>query len=284
MFNRIIKANGRHRRLEGWPLVFTVLTVLAILTGTVIEFAPMFLVDQSMTPNPGVEPWTPLELAGRDLYVREGCNNCHSQMIRPFRDELERYGPFTTAAETAYETPFLWGSKRTGPDLARVGGKYPHLWHVRHMENPRSTSPNSIMPDYPWLLTRTLDLDVLPRRMRVARTIGLPYTDAQIENAVADARAQAETIAAEVVAQGGPERLADKEIVALVAFLQRLGTMGVQPPAPGAPSEGTLEAHEVEETIETMTGTQPGDRPGSDQEVDAEGNPVESTTPDPDQP
>ncbi len=257
MFNRFIKPNGRHRRLEGWPLVFTVLTTLAILVGTVIEFAPMFLADRSMTPAPGVEPWTPLELAGRDLYIREGCNNCHSQMVRPFRDEIERYGPFSTAAETAYETPFLWGSKRTGPDLARLGGKYPHLWHVRHMEDPRSTSPNSIMPRYPWLLTQRLDLDDLARRMRTVRAIGLPYADAQIERAVADARAQAAAIAAEVAEQGGPEHLGDREIV---AYLQRLGTMHA-PPAEGAPAERDLETHEGEEALGTMQGEQPGDAP-----------------------
>ena len=233
MFNRFIKPNGRHRRIEGWPLVFTVLTTLAILVGTIVEFAPLFLVDQGMAPNPGVEPWTPLEVAGRDLYIREGCNNCHSQMIRPFRQELERYGPFTTPAETAYETPFLWGSKRTGPDLARVGGKYPHLWHVRHMEDPRSTSPRSIMPPYPWLLTRTIDFDGLSGQMRALRTIGLPYSDGQVDNAAELARAQAETIAAEITEQGGPDRLADREITALVAYLQRLGTMGSTSTAQG---------------------------------------------------
>lgn len=232
---RFIRANGRHRLLEGWPLVFTVLTTLAILVGSVIELAPMFLVRGSVAPAPGVAPWTPLEVAGRDLYVREGCVNCHSQMIRPFRDEAERYGAYTTAAETAYDTPFLWGSKRTGPDLARVGGKYPHLWHVRHMEDPRSTSPRSIMPPYPWLLTQRADYAGLPARLRALRAVGLPYTDAQIENAAALAQAQADRIAAEVAAQGGPERLADKEIIALVAYLQRLGTMA-------APTDAAAEA------------------------------------------
>ena len=232
---RFIQANGRHRLLEGWPLVFTVLTTLAILVGTVVEFAPMFLVRGAVAPAPGVAPWTPLEVAGRDLYVREGCNNCHSQMVRPFRDEVERYGPYTTAAETAYEAPFLWGSKRTGPDLARVGGKYPHLWHVRHMENPRSTSPQSIMPPYPWLLTRRADYSGLPDHLRALRAVGLPYTDEEVANAAALAQAQADRIAADVAAQGGPDHLADKEITALIAFLQRLGTMG-GPPAAGTPA------------------------------------------------
>ena len=273
MFNRIIKANGRHRRLEGWPFVFTALTVLAILTGTVIEFAPLFLVDDSMTAPPGSTPWTPLEVAGRDLYIREGCNNCHSQMVRPFRHELERYGPSSTAAETAYESPFLWGSKRTGPDLARLGGKYPHLWHVRHMENPRSTSPGSIMPDYPWLLTSRIDYDYLPSVMGALRTVGLPYDDAEVENAPTLARTQAEQIAAEIATQGGPNNLADKEITALIAFLQRLGTFAEAPPA-----EKDLEQHEVDEIIETMTGTQPGDAPGEDSDS------TDVPTPDPDQP
>ncbi len=229
MFNRLIKANGRHRRLEGWPFIFTALTALAILTGTIIEFAPLFLVDDSMTAPEGATPWTPLEVAGRDLYIREGCNNCHSQMVRPFRHELERYGNFSTAAETAFESPHLWGSKRTGPDLARLGGKYPHLWHVRHMEDPRSTSPGSIMPDYPWMLTARMDYEYLPSVMSALRTVGLPYSDAEVENAPALARAQAEQIAAEIVEQGGPEGLANKEITALVAFLQRLGVQHSEP-------------------------------------------------------
>ncbi|MDX1420251.1 MAG: cytochrome-c oxidase, cbb3-type subunit II [Rubricoccaceae bacterium] len=262
MFNRFIKANGRHRTLEGWPFVFTALTALAILTGTVVEFAPLFLVDDSMTPPPEMAVWTPLEIAGRDLYIREGCNNCHSQMVRPFRQEIERYGDYSTAAETAYESPHLWGSKRTGPDLARVGGKYPHLWHVRHMEDPRSTSPGSIMPDYPWLLTRRMDHADLPARLRALRTVGLPYDDATIQNAAALAEAQAAEIAAEVVAQGGPDRLADKEITALVAYLQRLGTLTEPPPA-----EDDLEPHEIDETLETLTGTQPGEPPTTDEEI-----------------
>lgn len=222
MFNRFIKTNGRHRLVEGWPLVFTVLVLISILVGTVVEFAPIFLVRGQVDPTPGVEPWTPLELAGRDLYIREGCNNCHSQMVRPFRHELERYGPYSRAGETVYETPFLWGSKRTGPDLARVGEKYPHLWHVRHMEDPRSTSPNSIMPPYDWMLTNDLDLSNLPTKLGALQSLGIPYTDAQIAGAVADAQAQAAEIAAEVAEQGGPEGLENREIVAMVAYLQSL--------------------------------------------------------------
>ncbi len=213
-----------HRRLEGWPLVFTVLTVAAILVGTAVEFIPAFLVQGNIETIETVTPFTPLEVAGRDIYIKEGCVSCHSQMVRPFRHELERYGEFTKAGETTYEHPFLWGSKRTGPDLQRVGGKYPHLWHVRHMENPRSTSPRSIMPPYDWLLRRPMDIDNLPARLRALRRVGVPYTDAEIEQAVELAREQAAIIALEVEAQGGPAHLADKEITALVAFLQRLGT------------------------------------------------------------
>ena len=258
-----LNPNGRHRRLEGWPLVFTVLTTLAVLTGTVVEFAPMFLVQGQVAPLPTTTPWTPLELAGRDLYIREGCNNCHSQMVRPFQDEVERYGDYSVAGETVYETPFLWGSKRTGPDLARVGGKYPHLWHVRHMEDPRSTSPRSIMPPYAWLLTDRLDLDDLSTKLRTLRRLGIPYTEDEVANAATLARAQAAAVAAEIAAQGGPERLADREIVALVAYLQSLGRN-----AEPLPAEDDLEEHEVEEVIETMTGEQPGDLPGSDVEVE----------------
>jgi cbb3-type cytochrome c oxidase subunit II len=220
---KTVPTHGRHRRIEGWPLVFTVLTTAAILVGTVVEFAPIFLSRGATTPMATLTPFTPLELAGRDLYIREGCNNCHSQMVRPFQDEVQRYGPPGTAGETAYETPFLWGSKRTGPDLSRVGGKYPHLWHVRHMDDPESTSPRSIMPPYPWLLTRRLDIDDLPRRVRAHQTLGVPYADADVDGAVEAARAQAATIAQDVASQGGPADIADREIVAMVAYLQRLG-------------------------------------------------------------
>lgn len=239
---RFLRANGAHRRLEGWPLVFTVLTTLAILVGTVVEFAPIFLVGGAVEPMETLEPYTPLELAGRDIYIAEGCNNCHSQQVRPFQDEVMRYGPYSTAEEGAYETPHLWGSKRTGPDLARLGGKYPDLWHVRHMEQPRSTSPRSIMPPYPHLLTTRIDLSDLPGKMRGLRRLGIPYTDEEIANAVALAQAQSDAIAASVLEQGGPDRLSDKEITALVAYLQRLGVDRA-----GMPAEDDLERHERRE-------------------------------------
>ena len=227
---RFLRTNGLHRRLEGWPLVFTILTVLAVLVGTVVEFVPVFLVGGGVEPIATVRPFTPLEVMGRDLYIREGCVGCHSQAVRPFRHELERYGPYTRAGETAYEHPFLWGSKRTGPDLQRVGGKYPHLWHVRHMEDPRSTSPRSIMPPYPWMLEREVDLEDLPDRLRALRRVGVPYTDEEVEHAVAHAQDQAWEIAAEIAGQGGPNGLEDKEIVALIAYLQRLGADLDAPP------------------------------------------------------
>ena len=220
---QFLKADGRHRTLEGWPLVFTVLVTLSILVGGVVEFLPLVLLSDNVPKIETVEPWTPLELAGRDLYIREGCNNCHSQMVRPFRHELERYGEYSKPGETIYERPFLWGSKRTGPDLARVGGKYPNLWHVRHFEDPRSTSPRSIMPRYNWLLERELNLASIPRRMQVLQTLGVPYSDDEIRNGISDAERQAREIAEEVLASGGPADLSDKEVVAMVAFMQRLG-------------------------------------------------------------
>ena len=221
--SRFLKANGAHRRIEGWPLVFTVLVTVSILVGTIIELAPILLVPNAVEPISTLEPYTPLEIAGRDIYIAEGCNNCHSQQVRPFQHEALRYGPYSIPGEGAYETPHVWGSKRTGPDLARLGGKYPDLWHVRHMEEPVSTSPQSIMPPYPHLLSTRINLSGLPAKLRGMQRLGIPYTDAQIENAVALAQAQADSVAARVAEQGGPAQIADKEIAALVAYLQRLG-------------------------------------------------------------
>lgn len=221
---KFLKTDGFHRSLEGWPLTFTILTTIAILIGGLVQFLPLVLVDENIPRIESVTPWTPLELAGRDIYIKEGCNNCHSQAVRPFRHELERYGEYQKAGETIYERPFLWGSKRTGPDLLRVGGKYSHLWHVRHMEDPRSTSPNSVMPPYPWLLRKDARLDNLPAKLRALARLGTPYSEDEIANAETIAREQAAEIARDIVQQGGPEGLESKEIVALVAYLQRLGT------------------------------------------------------------
>ena len=149
-----------HRWLEAKPVTFTVLALVAVLIGGLVEIVPMFLVKQNVPTIASVKPYTPLEVLGRDIYIREGCLGCHSQMIRPFRSETERYGEYSKAGEFVYDHPFLWGSKRTGPDLHRVGGKYPDAWHYNHMDDPRSTSPGSIMPRYPWLLTQKLDTDV----------------------------------------------------------------------------------------------------------------------------
>ena len=221
---RLFNVGGGHRKLEAWPLLFTILVTISVLIGGAVEFIPLLLVKGNVPTIESVKPWTPLELTGRDIYIREGCNNCHSQQVRPFRHELERYGEYSKPGETIYERPFLWGSKRTGPDLARVGGKYPHLWHVRHMEDPRSTSPQSIMPPYDWLLRKEMDLSHLPAKMRVLNTMNVPYSTQELTTPIALAQSQAQAIASEVAAQGGPTNLADKEITALVAYLQRLGT------------------------------------------------------------
>jgi cytochrome c oxidase cbb3-type subunit I/II len=184
----------------------------------------MFLDPSNVKTIASVRPYTPLEVLGRDVYIREGCYNCHSQMVRPFRHETERYGEYSKAGEFVYDHPFQWGSKRTGPDLHRVGGKYPSLWHVRHMKQPDSTTPGSVMPRYPHLLRDPYDTSLIGAKMRALRSVGVPYTDGEIDTAVAAMERQAAGIAAEVEAQKGPAGLADKEVTALTAYLQRLGT------------------------------------------------------------
>jgi cytochrome c oxidase cbb3-type subunit I/II len=243
---------GAHRVLEALPLTFTALTVVAISIGGLVEIIPLLLVKSNIPTIAAVQPYTPLELEGRDIYIREGCVNCHSQMIRPMRDEIERYGDYSKPGEFIYDRPFLWGSKRTGPDLARVGSKYPHNWHVRHMQNPRSTNEQSLMPPYPWLLTDTLDLSNTTAKLEVHAMLGAPYHIDIINNAADHARAQAADIAREIEKQGGQTGLADKEIVALVAYLQRLGMdlkrekSGDKPPyivTSPAPSAGAAPAN-----------------------------------------
>ncbi|HSR15263.1 MAG TPA: cytochrome-c oxidase, cbb3-type subunit II, partial [Gemmatimonadales bacterium] len=226
-----------HRRWEGAPLLFTVMTTLAVVVASLFEIIPTFLIRSNVPTIASVTPYTPLELAGRDIYIREGCFNCHSQMIRPFRYETERYGEYSKPGEFVYDRPFLWGSRRIGPDLARQGGKYPDLWHVRHMEAPKSITQNSIMPPYPWLLTRTLDFDAIQRRVDAMAMLGVPYGDA-VNRAPELARQQAEAIAQAIGSQGGPADLADKEIVALVAYLQRLGTDIRKAPSAGGAAGG----------------------------------------------
>jgi cytochrome c oxidase cbb3-type subunit I/II len=214
-----------HRPLEGKSLAFGVLTALAILVGGLIELIPPYFLQGTIEAIPGVAPYTALELEGRDLYIREGCNNCHSQMIRPFKTETDRYGQFSMPGEGIYERPFLYGSRRTGPDLARVGGKYPDSWHWIHFRDPRAMEPRSNMPPYAFLAEWPLDLSLTGRKLAVLRDLGHPYTDEQIARAADDARAQAATVAASLRRDGQSldDAQARSEMLALIAYLQRLG-------------------------------------------------------------
>ncbi len=212
-----------HRILESKPLTFTALSLVAILIGGLVEIVPLYLIKENVPTISSVKPYTSLELLGRDIYIREGCVGCHSQMIRPFRSETERYGEYSKAGEFVYDHPFLWGSKRTGPDLHRLGGKYPDAWHYRHMEVPSSTSPGSIMPAYPWLLTNELETDSLPARIAALRKVGVPYPEGYEDGAFAELEAQSLQIQANL-SEGMVEAESDREIIALIAYLQRLGT------------------------------------------------------------
>ncbi len=218
-------AEKGHRWLESKPVLLTILAVVAIAVGGLVEIIPMFLIQSNVPTLSSVKPYSPLEVLGRDIYIREGCVGCHSQMIRPFRSETERYGEYSKAGEFVFDHPFLWGSKRTGPDLHRVGGKYPDAWHYNHMENPRSTSPGSIMPPYPWLLSQSLATNALPARISALRKIGVPYP-AGYENGQAqkDLALQAKKIVANLKIGAVTNAPADSEIVGLIAYLQRLGT------------------------------------------------------------
>jgi cytochrome c oxidase cbb3-type subunit I/II len=217
---------GRFTRLQqavehrGFLLAW--LSLVAVSIGGLLQIVPLIRSTPEGIRIPGVTPYTALEIAGRDIYVREGCNNCHTQQVRPILGETKRYGAYSRAGEFIYDTPHLWGSKRTGPDLARIGGKYGALWHWKHMSSPPSTSPGSIMPRYPWLAGAKAEIGDLGQRMAALRSVGIPYDDAQIAGAEAAARAQAATIGDELRAQG--ERPDDaSELVALIAYLQRLG-------------------------------------------------------------
>jgi cytochrome c oxidase cbb3-type subunit I/II len=212
-----------HRRLEGWMPTFSVLVFVAIIIGSAIEILPT-LVAHTYTPTTsGVNPYTALELAGRDMYVREGCYNCHSQMIRSLTADVVRYGKASLPEESMYDHPFQWGSKRTGPDLAREGGKFPDLWHYRHMLDPRAVTQNSIMPSYGWLFDQKTDFAILERKFEVMKSLGVPYTDEQVRNAPADARAEAKKIAEGLAGDSPIKGLEDREIIALIAYIQRLG-------------------------------------------------------------
>ncbi len=212
-----------HRWLEHKPVQFSLITIVVVLIGGVVEMVPTFLVKSNVPTISSVKPYTPLELQGRDIYIREGCNTCHSQMIRPIRSETERYGEYSKAGEFVYDHPFLWGSKRTGPDLHREGGKYPDAWHYSHMLDPTSMSPGSIMPPYPWLIEDRLDTTTTSDKISVMQMLGVPYPDGYESKANRDLRLQADKIAAGLRNSGFVVE-GDKEIIALIAYLQRLGT------------------------------------------------------------
>jgi cytochrome c oxidase cbb3-type subunit I/II len=224
------KGEHWHRRIERKPIMLLFFSTIAILIGGLVEFFPMVLVDENVPKIASVLPYTPLELEGRDLYIREGCVGCHSQMVRPFRWEVERYDTqgdagYSKSGEFIYDRPFLWGSKRTGPDLHRVGGKYDDSWHYLHMKDPTSTSPGSIMPPYPWMYENDLDVSSLPAKIRVLQMLNTPYPEGFDEIALQDLNKQAAGIAEGLKGpSGNMEDLENKEIIALIAYLQRLGT------------------------------------------------------------
>jgi len=223
-----------HRKIERRPVQLLVLSLVVVLIGGVIEMVPTFLIKENVPTIASVKPYTPLELEGRDIYIREGCVSCHSQMVRPFRHEVIRYkGEYSKSGEFVYDHPFLWGSKRTGPDLHRVGGKYPDSWHYHHMSDPDKISTGSIMPTYPWLFTNRTDMESIPAKIRGMQQLGVPYPEGFDKMAIAVANLQAQKIAENLLkddlvkydmAEREIERIDDKEIVALIAYLQRLGT------------------------------------------------------------
>lgn len=226
----------KHKKLEKNVTLLAVAAFAAVTVGGLVEIAPLFWIDNTIEKVDGMRPYTPLEQAGRDIYVREGCYVCHSQMIRPFRDEVERYGHYSLAAESMYDHPFQWGSKRTGPDLARVGGRYSDEWHVQHLENPQSVVPESVMPQYGFLAESPLKVQDMAANLTALSRVGVPYTDAQIAHADADMKAQAnpdadtggltERYGEQVNLRdfdGKPAKLTEMD--ALVAYLQVLGTM-----------------------------------------------------------
>jgi cytochrome c oxidase cbb3-type subunit I/II len=213
-----------HSVLEKKPVTFTVLAVIMIVIGGAVEMLPTFLIKSNIPTIASVKPYTPLELQGRDIYIREGCNVCHSQWIRPFRSETERYmGEYSKAGEYVYDHPFLWGSKRTGPDLMRIGGKYPDSWHYHHMIDPRTMSPGSIMPRYPWLADQDLDMTTTEKKLKAMQTLGVPYSNDEITNGNNDLSKQA-AIISENLKKEGIALESNKELVAVIAYLQRMGT------------------------------------------------------------
>ncbi|KPL68641.1 peptidase S41 [Erythrobacter sp. SG61-1L] len=231
----MVSLTQHHKKLERNVTLLGVFAFVAVIIGGIVEIAPLFWIDNTIEKVKGMRPYTPLEQAGRDIYVREGCYVCHSQMIRPFRDEVERYGHYSLAAESMYDHPFQWGSKRTGPDLARVGGRYSDEWHVQHLKDPRAVVPESVMPPYSFLADRDLEIGDPAARLVALKDVGVPYTKADIERAKADLLAQAnpDADAGDLATRypkaqirdydGNPQRLTEMD--ALVAYLQMLGTL-----------------------------------------------------------
>ena len=212
-----------HRALERKPMMFMVLSILVILIGGMVEMMPTFIISSNVPTITSVKPYSPLELQGRDIYIREGCVNCHSQMVRPFRSETERYGEYSKAGEFVYDHPFLWGSKRTGPDLHRVGAKYSNAWHFNHMLDPTTMSPGSIMPPYAWLIEQKLDTTTTASKINAMRTLGVPYEAGFEKLANADLNSQAQGITDKLALENIKVK-SDREIIAVIAYLQRLGT------------------------------------------------------------
>jgi len=217
------KIKTKHRLIESRPGQFALIAAVLVIIGGAVEIIPTLLIKSNIPTISSVKPYTPLELQGRDIYIREGCNNCHSQMIRPFRSETERYGEYSKAGEFVYDHPFLWGSKRTGPDLQREGKKYPNLWHFYHMENPRNISPGSIMPAYDWLITQDLDISTTEGKVNVMRKLGVPYPEGYEKISNEELLKQADEISKDL-AKNDIRVNNNKEIIALIAYLQRLGT------------------------------------------------------------
>ena len=224
-----------HTKLERNSLALLVGILIVVAIGGIVEIVPLFTIESTVEEVEGVRPYSPLELAGRNIYIREGCYVCHSQMIRSFRDEVERYGHYSIAAESMYDHPFQWGSKRTGPDLARVGGRYSNDWHVAHMVDPRAVVPESVMPSYGFLLERELDYDDMDLHLRTNQQIGVPYTDEMVAYAVTDLEAQVDPdgdveglllrYPKAIVANFDADAETITEMDALLAYLQMLGTL-----------------------------------------------------------
>ncbi|HVN41091.1 MAG TPA: cytochrome-c oxidase, cbb3-type subunit II [Myxococcota bacterium] len=214
-----------HRALEQRWVSLTLLTFCAVVVGGLVLLVPPFLLQGTIAPLPGLRPYSALELEGRDIYIREGCNNCHSQQVRPLKSETDRYGHYSLAGEGTYDRPFLWGSRRTGPDLARVGGKYPDSWHWLHLMDPRNLEARSNMPSFAFLTRSALDTSLTQRKLAVLASLGHPYSDAEIANAAADAESHAQEIAASLRRDGIAldEVGARSEAIALIAYLQSLG-------------------------------------------------------------